>query len=96
MTVNIFDTQTPLLFSFQFFVVVFFCLFSLDIVALPVVTLTRCVTVDDLVWFDKTVRRAVGEELSEEYQEMVTPNPFFCDFMRYFFIRAFRLCDKEK
>lgn len=38
---------------------------------------------DDLQWFDKTVRRVVTEEISEEYQELVTPHPYFCDFLRY-------------
>ncbi|XP_025115342.1 dynein heavy chain 5, axonemal-like isoform X3 [Pomacea canaliculata] len=42
----------------------------------------RCVTVEDLLWFDKTIRRVVGEELSEACQEHVTQNPVFCDFMR--------------
>ena len=83
---HIFDTHAPLLFGSHFFLFVF-CLFLLlffDLILLHrLFTLTRCVTVDDLVWFDKTVRRVVGEELNEEYQEMVTPNPFFCDFQRY-------------
>ena len=81
-----FDAQAPLLFGSHFFlcfVCFFFSFFFYLILLHRLFTLTRCVTVDDLVWFDKTVRRVVGEELSEEYQEMVTPNPFFCDFQRY-------------
>lgn len=40
-------------------------------------------TFDDLQWFDKTVRRVIGEDMTEEHQEIVTQSPFFSDFMRY-------------
>ena len=37
----------------------------------------------DNQWFEKTVTRVVGEELGEEFVEVVNESSYFMDFMRY-------------
>ena len=43
----------------------------------------RFINYDDLHWFDRTVSRVVGEELTEELVETVQHSANFVDFMRY-------------
>ena len=43
----------------------------------------RFVSYDDLHWFDRTVARVVGEELSDDLMETVQHSANFVDFMRY-------------
>ena len=48
----------------------------------------RFVTKDDLAWMDRTIPRVVSDVLGEEWAHTVEPDPYFTDFMRYFWIAA--------
>ena len=43
----------------------------------------RFVAPSDLVWYEKTLRRVVGEDMGEEAETLVVPTRYFTDFMRY-------------
>ncbi len=42
----------------------------------------RFATLDDVTWFEKTVKRVAVEDLGERLAEHVTANRVFVDFMR--------------
>ena len=42
----------------------------------------RFATLEDGIWFEKTVKRVAEEELGEKLAEYVTVNRVFVDFMR--------------
>ena len=42
----------------------------------------RFSSIEDLQWFDKTIKRVVEEDFGERLSEFVIPNILFVDFMR--------------
>lgn len=58
----------------------------------------RFVKVDDLQWFEKTVKRIVTEEVNEETANQVVENFYFTDFMRWAWVISLVYllkCDKQ-
>lgn len=58
----------------------------------------RFVKVDDLQWFEKTVKRIVTEEVNEETANQMMENFYFTDFMRWAWVISLvylLMCDKQ-
>lgn len=85
MTMNLFTEQNPVIkwkqseFFFYFYSNSFFGCYIF------VAAMFRFVQPEDYVWFDKTLKRVLGEcEMSEEIQQLANPTYWFTDFLRYF------------
>jgi hypothetical protein len=44
--------------------------------------LFRFLTVEDINWFEKTVKRVTEEDIGEKFVDHITTNRYFVDFLR--------------